>query len=91
VDSGGPRNPSPLGDSSPDPSGEGTVLGVVPPLKSVRLCKQQTRQQHGAADLSAGDSVSQRKCSFRMNLPGTGVTSAGAMRHFIQIQIPVVV
>ena len=30
------------------------MSGVVPPLKYIRSYKQQTAQQHGAADLSAG-------------------------------------
>ena len=30
------------------------MCGVVPPLKYIRPYKQQTAQQHGAADLSAG-------------------------------------
>ena len=39
---------------SPRP-GEGPFWGgVVPQLKCIRLCKQQTPQMHGAADLSAG-------------------------------------
>jgi len=29
-------------------------------------------QQHGAADLSAGDSASRRKRGFRMNSPAAG-------------------
>jgi len=36
-------------------SGERAILGVVSPLKCIRLCKQQMQQQHDAADLSAGD------------------------------------
>ena len=39
----------------PDPPRGNGILGVVvPQLKCIGLCKQQTRQQLGAADLSAG-------------------------------------
>ena len=57
------------------PLGDGAIFRVVPPLKCIRLCKQQTLQQHGAADLSAGDSASRRKRGF--DSPAAGVTSTG--------------
>jgi len=48
----GPRKRVSWGPGSPPV--EGAILGVVPPLKCIRLCKQQTSQQHGATDLCAG-------------------------------------
>ena len=59
------------------PPGVGANWGLSPTLKCITLCKQQTPQQNGAADLSAGDSASQRKHGFRMDSPAAGVTSAG--------------
>jgi len=61
------------------PGGSGN-LGAVPPLKCIRLYEQQTPQQYGAADLSAGDSASRPMSGFGMVSPAAGVTSAGAMR-----------
>ena len=39
--------------------------GSCPPMKCIGLCKQQTPRQHGAADLSVGDSESRRMRSFK--------------------------
>ena len=41
----------------------GSWEGVVPPFECIKLCKQQTPQQKGFADLSAGDSTPRRKRS----------------------------
>jgi len=38
-------------DGGPDPHRKGGFWGVVPSSKCIRLCKQQTPQQHGAASL----------------------------------------
>ena len=51
------------------------VLEVVPPLKCIRLCyKQQTQQQHGAADLSAG-AARHGESETRMDSPAAEVGS----------------
>ena len=71
----GPRNRELAGS-------KGQFWGLFPWLKCIRLGKQQTLQQHGAADLSAKDITSQQKCSFRMDLSTTGVRSAEAMPPF---------
>jgi len=69
------------------PQGKGNCGDCSPALKCIRLCKQQTPQLHGAADLSAGDSASRRKGGFvRNGFNRRGVTSAGeAMRPFVTI------
>jgi len=36
-----------LGGGLDPPAGEGAIWGVVPALKCIRLCKQQTPQQQG--------------------------------------------
>jgi len=50
------------------------------PSKCLRLHKQRTPQQHGAADMSTGDSISRRKCAaleWTHPLPGLcGLSSA---------------
>ena len=67
----------------PDPREMGNFRGYSPALKCIRLCKQQTPQQHGAADLSAGDGASRRKRGFGMDSPAAGVSSARAMRPLV--------
>jgi len=55
-----------VGVPSPDPStGRGNLFlgGLFSPSKCLRLHKQRTPQQHGAADMSTGDSISRRKCA----------------------------
>jgi len=68
-----------LGGGVDRPVGRGNSGGCFP----IRLCNQQTLQQHGAADLSAGDCMLQ--CDFRMDSPTAGVTSAAVMRPFVRI------
>jgi len=60
--------------------------GVVSPLKCIRLCKQQTAQQHGAADLSAG-AVRHGESAV---LAWTRPMGAGAMRPFVNVLWPLV-
>ena len=48
----GPMNHVLIGGT--DPTGEGATLGVVPQLKRIRLCKQQTPGAPRVADLSIG-------------------------------------
>ena len=52
-------------------------LGVVPPLKCIILRKQQTPQQHGAADLSTGAARHGESSASELTHPPQGVTSAG--------------
>ena len=60
----GPRN-NVLGGLRIPFSVMGNFRGLLPPLKCIRLRKQQTpQQQHGAADLSAGGSASRQKRGF---------------------------
>ena len=56
----------------------GQFWGLFPPLKCIRLCKQQsfTRLQ---------TCMQGRKCGFGMDLPTPGVTSARAMRAFFKL------
>jgi len=78
------------GGGGPDPQGKGNFEGCSR-MKCIRLHKQQIPQQHGAADLSAGDRSSRRKRGFRMDSPAAGLTSAGAMRPFVEILWPLIV
>jgi len=76
VDSGGPGNHI-IGAGRGSPPGELAILGVVPPLKCIRLCKQQTPQRHGTADLSTGNSASRPMRDFTMHSPDTGGGRSG--------------
>ena len=66
------------------PQGKGQFWGSSGPLKCIRQPKQQKLQQHGAADMYAGDSTSQRKRGFRMDSPIMWVTSGGSDAAFRQ-------
>jgi len=72
----GPRNHV-LGGVTGSSQGKDNFEELFPQLKCIRLCDQQTLQQHRAADSSAGDSASRRKRGFRMDSPAAGLTDAG--------------
>jgi len=61
----------------------GAILGVVPPIECIRLCKQQTSKKHRAADLSARAACHSK--SFRMDSPAMGVAGVGPVWPFVKI------
>ena len=69
------------------PSAEGTILGVVP---AIILWKQQTPAAARGCRLDRRASASRQNLGSRMDSPAAGVTSAGAMRHFVKILWPLV-
>jgi len=75
VDSGGPGNHI-IGAGRGSPRGIGN-FGGCSPLKCIRLCKQQTPQRHGTADLSTGNSASRPMRDFTMHSPDTGGDRSG--------------
>ena len=60
--------------------------GVVPPLKCIILRKQQTPQQHGAADLSTGAARHGESSASEWTHPPQGVTSAGGGRYGLSLK-----
>ena len=63
------------------------MCGVVPPLKYIRPYKQQTAQQHGAADLSARAA---RHGESEASEWADSPRGVGAMRRFVKILCPLV-
>ena len=76
-----------LGAGQADPPGKGQFLfGGCSPLKCIILRKQQTPQQHEAADLSTGAARHGESSASEWTHPPQGVTSAGgAIRAFVKI------
>ena len=90
VDSGGSKEPRIKW--GPESTGKGTISGggLFPTIEMHRLFKQQTRQHHGAADLSAGDSAPRPKRGFKMEASAAGMTNAEAIRPFVKTPWPLV-